>query len=90
MYERCNGDTWLQNRCGSGQGRCAKAFAGISGDGLTHRPGPDGKAYEWPLYDPQERQVMVFDEFDIHTAKESEVKIVDWDRTYPLTKYFYL
>jgi para-nitrobenzyl esterase len=33
---------------------------------------------------------MVLDEFDIHPAKESEVKIVDWERTYPLTKYYML
>lgn len=33
-------------------------------------------------------RVMVLDEFDIHPAKESEVKIVDWDRTYFLTKYY--
>ena len=26
--------------------------------------------------------------FNIHPAKESEVKIVDWDRTYFLTKYY--
>ena len=25
---------------------------------------------------------MVLDEFDIHPVKESEVKIVDWDRSY--------
>ena len=36
----------------------------------------------------QDKQVMVLDEFDIHPAKESEVKIVDWDRTYFLTKYY--
>jgi len=28
--------------------------------------------------------------FDIHPAKESEVKIVDWDRSYFLTKYYML
>jgi para-nitrobenzyl esterase len=33
---------------------------------------------------------MVLDEFDIHTAKESEVKIVDWDRTICLNKYYML
>jgi para-nitrobenzyl esterase len=33
---------------------------------------------------------MVFDEFDIHSAKESEVKIVDWEKTYFLTKYYML
>lgn len=31
---------------------------------------------------------MVFDEFDIHTEKESERKILDWDRTYFLTRYY--
>ena len=25
---------------------------------------------------------------DIHSEKESAVKIVDWDRTYDLTKYY--
>ena len=43
---------------------------------------------EWPLYDLENKQVMVFDEFDIHPAKESEVKIVDWERTYFLTNYY--
>jgi para-nitrobenzyl esterase len=32
--------------------------------------------------------MMVFDEFDIHPEKESERKILDWDRTYFLTKYY--
>lgn len=49
---------------------------------------PDGKAKEWPLYDPEERQVMVLDESDIHPEKEAERKIVDWDRTYGLTGYY--
>ena len=48
---------------------------------------PDGKAKEWPLYDTKEKPVMVLDEFDIHPAKESDMKIVDWDRTYFLLKY---
>ena len=65
-------------------------FAKTGNPSLCADISPDGKAHEWPLYDPQNRKVMVFDEFDIHPAKESEVKIVDWDRTYPLTKYFYL
>ncbi len=51
---------------------------------------PDGKAKEWPLYDPENKQVMVFDEFDIHPEKEADRKIVDWDRTYFLTKYYWL
>ena len=45
---------------------------------------------EWPLYDLKDKQVMVLDEFDIHPAKEAEVKIVDWERTYFLTKYYML
>ena len=65
-------------------------FAKTGNPSLSADISPDGKAHEWPLYDRKERQVMVFDEFNIHPAKESEVKIVDWDRTYPLTKYFYL
>ena len=51
---------------------------------------PDGKAKEWQLYDVSDKKVMVFDEFNIHQAKESDVKIVDWDRTYFLTKYYML
>jgi len=45
---------------------------------------------EWPLYNTKDKPVMVLDEFDIHPAKESEVKIVDWDRTWFLTKYYML
>jgi para-nitrobenzyl esterase len=45
---------------------------------------------EWPLYDLKDKRVMVLDEFDIHPAKESEVKIVDWERSYFLTKYYML
>ena len=44
----------------------------------------------WPLYDLKDKQVMVLDEFDIHPAKESEVKIVDWDGTCLLNKYYML
>ena len=45
---------------------------------------------DWPLYDLKDKRVMVLDEFDIHPAKESEVKIVDWERTYFLTNYYML
>lgn len=45
---------------------------------------------DWPLYDLKDRKVMVLDEFDIHAAKEADVKIVDWDRCYFLTKYYAL
>ena len=65
-------------------------FAKTGNPSLTADISPDGKAHEWPLYDTENKYVMVFDEFDIHTAKEAEIKSVDWERTYPLTKYFYL
>jgi para-nitrobenzyl esterase len=32
--------------------------------------------------------VMVFDEFNVRAEKENTMKIVDWDRTYFLTKYY--
>lgn len=38
-------------------------------------------------YDLKDKKVMIFDEFNIHPEKESERKILDWDRTYFLTKY---
>ena len=41
-----------------------------------------------PLYDLENKQLMIFDEFDIHPEKESQRKILDWDRTYFLTKYY--
>ena len=65
-------------------------FAKTGDPSLSADISPDGKAHEWPLYDTENKQVMVFDEFNIHTEKEGDIKIVDWDNTYPLTKYFYL
>ena len=63
-------------------------FAKTGDPSLSADISPDGKAYEWPLYDLNEKKVMVLDEFDIHPEKESERKIVDWDRTYFLTNYY--
>ena len=63
-------------------------FAKTGNPSLSAEISPDGKAKEWPLYDLKDRQVMVLDEFDIHTAKESELRIVDWERTYFLTNYY--
>jgi para-nitrobenzyl esterase len=63
-------------------------FAKTGNPSLTADQSPDGKAKEWPLYDLEDKKVMVLDENDIHTAKESELKIVDWERTYFLTKYY--
>ena len=65
-------------------------FAKTGNPSITAEISPDGKEHAWPLYDLADKKVMVLDEFDIHPAKESEVKIVDWDRTYPLTKYYWL
>ena len=65
-------------------------FAKTGNPSLSADISPDGKAHEWPIYDSKNKKVMVFDEFDIHPENESEVKIVDWDRTYPLTEYYYL
>lgn len=65
-------------------------FAKTGNPSLTADMSPDGKAHEWPLYDTGDKNVMVLDEFDIHPAKESEVKIVDWNKTYFLTNYYML
>lgn len=65
-------------------------FAKTGNPSISADISPDGKAKEWPLYDLENKQVMVLDEFNIHPAKESEVKIVDWERTYFLTKYYML
>ena len=63
-------------------------FAKTGNPSITADQSPDGKAKEWPLYDLKDKQVMVFDEFNIHPEKEAQRKIVDWDRTYFLTKYY--
>lgn len=65
-------------------------FAKTGNPSLSAQISPDGKAKDWPLYTIEDKKVMVLDEFDIHPAKESEVKIVDWERTYFLTKYYTL
>lgn len=63
-------------------------FAKTGNPSLSAEISPDGKAHEWPLYDLKDKEIMIFDEFDIHPEKESERKILDWDRTYFLTKYY--
>ena len=65
-------------------------FAKTGNPSLTAQQSPDGKAKEWPLYDLKDKRVMVLDDHDIHPAKEADVKIVDWDRTYFLNKYYML
>jgi len=63
-------------------------FAKTGDPSLSADISPDGKAHPWPAYDTVNKYVMCLDEFNIHAAKEPEVKIVDWERTYPLTKYY--
>jgi para-nitrobenzyl esterase len=63
-------------------------FAKCGNPSLTADVSPDGKAYEWPLYDLEERNVMVLDEYDIHPEGEAGLGIVDWDRTSFLTGYY--
>ena len=63
-------------------------FAKTGNPSITADQSPDGKAKEWPLYDLKDKQVMVFDEFNIHQEKELQRKIVDWDRTYFLSSYY--
>ena len=65
-------------------------FAKTGNPSLTADLSPDGKAKEWPLYNTGDKQVMVLDEHDIHLAKEPDVKMVDWERTYFLTNYYML
>ncbi len=63
-------------------------FAKTGNPSLSADISPDGKEKVWPIYDQENKRVMVLDEFNIHPEKESERKIVDWDRTYFLTKYY--
>ena len=65
-------------------------FAKTGNPSLSAEESPDGKAKEWPLYDLENKQVMVLDEFNIHPEKETEIKIVDRERSYFLTKYYML
>ena len=65
-------------------------FAKTGNPSLSADISPDGKAKEWPLYDIENKNVMALDEFDIHPEKESARKIVDWDKTYFMTKYYWI
>ena len=65
-------------------------FAKTGNPSLSAEISPDGKAHEWPLYNLKDKEIMVFDEFNIHPEKESELKLLDWERCYFLTKYFCL
>jgi para-nitrobenzyl esterase len=63
-------------------------FAKTGNPSLSAAESPDGKAKEWPLYDLDNKQVMVLDEHDIHPSTVTEQNIVDWEKTYFLTNYY--
>ena len=63
-------------------------FAKTGNPSLGADISPDERAHEWPLYDLNDKPIMIFEEFNIHHEKESEIKLVDRDRTYFLTKYY--
>jgi len=63
-------------------------FAKTGNPSLTADISPDGKAKDWPLYDLENKEWMVYDESDIHPEKESERKILDWERMYFMTRYY--
>ena len=63
-------------------------FAKTGNPSLSAEQSPDGKAKDWPMYDLKDKYVMLFDEFNIHSEKEAERNILDWERTYFLTKYY--
>ncbi|MBQ6909219.1 MAG: carboxylesterase family protein [Synergistaceae bacterium] len=63
-------------------------FAKTGDPSLSAEISPDGKAHNWPLYNLHDKQLMIFDEFNIHPEKEINIKIIDWERTYFITKYY--
>ena len=63
-------------------------FAKTGDPSLSADISPDGRDHAWPPYDVGNRQLMVFEEFNIHPERESDRKLVDWDRTYFLTRYY--
>ena len=65
-------------------------FAKTGNPSLTAEQSPDGRAKEWPAYDTENKYVMILDEFNIHPEKETERKILDWERMYGLTKYYFI
>ena len=63
-------------------------FAKKGDPSLTAEDSPSGKALQWDLYNSDTKPIMVFDEFNVHAGTEGDYGIVDWERTYPLTKYY--
>ena len=63
-------------------------FAKTGNPSLAADISPDGKDHVWTPYDIENKHLTVFEEFDIHMEKESDRKLVDWNRTYFLTQYY--
>lgn len=63
-------------------------FAKKGDPSLTAEESPTGKAIKWDPYNSDTKPMMVFDEFNIHQGIEGDYGLIDWERTYPLTKYF--
>ena len=63
-------------------------FAKKGDPSLTAEESPTGKAIKWEQYNSDTKPIMVFDEFNVHQGIEGDYGIVDWENTYPLTKYF--
>ena len=63
-------------------------FAKTGDPSLTAEESPTGQAIHWDLYNSETKPIMVFDEFCVHQGIEGDYGIVDWERTYPLTKYY--
>ena len=63
-------------------------FAKTGDPSLSAAESPDGKEHTWSPYTPESRNIMVLDEYDIHPSTEKELHILDWERIYPLTKYY--
>ena len=63
-------------------------FAKTGDPSLTAEESPTGEAIHWDLYNSETKPIMVFNEFNVYQGVEGDFGIVDWDRTYPLTKYF--
>ena len=47
-----------------------------------------GKEHEWPLYGLPDRNAIALAGFDARPEKEADLKTVDWDRAFFLTKYY--
>lgn len=63
-------------------------FAKNSDPSLSAIESPDGKEKIWVPYEIDDKNIMVFDEFNIHMDKEENLNIVDRVKTYFLTKYY--